>query len=357
MKDKFDKNLSIENTTFDDTVQLYDITKKPFRLYGNCEKAENIFSRMPENIAKTVSAGVLDRAKRCAGVRLRFKTNSRRLGIRVKFSKALQFPAQSAISTKGFDVYINGKYSFSIFSQDSASLSYEQITDMGNNADKDIIVYFPYNAVIEELVLALNKGAIVKEGDNYDIKKPIVFYGSSITHGFCVSRPGNTFTAMLSRSLNADYINLGFAGVCRGEETMAQYLASLEKSVLVCGYDHNEQSLSDLKERHLPFYKKFREIDKHSPILFVSSPNCIYNGESMHERMKIVEETYKYALANDDENVYFINGQTLYPDEIKFDCTADNIHPNDLGAYMIAEKIYESLKKSCINKFFAQKGI
>lgn len=345
MKDKFDKNLSVENIAFDDTVKLYDITKKPFRLYGNCDKAENIFSRMPENIAKTVSEGVLDRAKRCAGVRLRFKTNSRRLGIRVKFSKALQFPTQTAISTKGFDVYVDGKYSCSICAQDVASFSYENTIDLKNANEKDIVIYFPYNAVIDEFFIALDKNSEVYAGNDYTIKIPIVFYGSSITHGFCVSRPGNTFTAMLSRRLNADYINLGFSGVCRGEENMAQYLATLEKSVLVCGYDHNEQSLSNLKERHLPFYIKFRETDKESPILFVSSPNSICNGEVMYERMKVVEKTYEYALANGDKNVYFLSGQTIYPDEIRFDCVADTIHPNDLGAYMIAEKMYEPLKK------------
>ncbi len=345
MKDKFDKNLSVENTNFDNTVKLYDITQKPFRLYGNCSGAENVFSRMPENISKTISEGVLDRAKRCAGVRLRFKTDSRKLGIRVKFSKALQFPAQSAISTKGFDVYIDGEYSCSIVSEDSTSLSYEQIVDLGSIGEKDIIVYFPYNAMIEELFLALDKNAEISEGKTYKNQSPIVFYGSSITHGFCVSRPGNTFTAMLSRMLNSDYINLGFSGVCRGEETMAKYLASLEKSVFVCGYDHNEQSLSDLKERHLPFYRKFRETDKESPILFVSSPNSIYKGESMRSRMKIVEKTYEYALSNGDKNVYFIDGQTLYPENIRFDCTADGIHPNDLGAYMISERLCAELRK------------
>lgn len=345
MKDKFDKNLSVENTAFDETVKLYDITKKPFRLYGNCDKAENFFSRMPENVAKTVSEGVLDRACRSAGVRLRFKTNSQRIGIRVCFSKALQFPAQSAISTKGFDVYVDGKYSCSVFAQDAAVLSYEQIVDLGNRDEKDIVIYFPYNAVVEEFILALDNEAFVSEGSSYHIKTPIVFYGSSITHGFCVSRPGNTFTAMLSRKLNADYINLGFSGVCRGEENMAQYLSTLEKSVLVCGYDHNEQFLNDLKARHLNFYRKFREKDTESPILFVSSPNSIYKNENMYERMKVVEETCKYAASNGDKNVYFLNGQTLYPDEVRFDCSVDSIHPNDLGAYMISRKMYEPLRE------------
>ena len=107
MTDKFDNNLSIDNKSFDDAMEVYDVTKDPFRLYGNCCNEETMFTRMNLSIAKTVSEGVFDRANRAAGVRLRFKTNSRRVGIKVKFSKALQFPAQSAISTKGFDMYID----------------------------------------------------------------------------------------------------------------------------------------------------------------------------------------------------------------------------------------------------------
>lgn len=345
MKDKFDKNLSVENACFDNTVRLHDITKKPFQLYGNCTEAKSIFSRMPEDIAQAVSNGVLDRAVRCAGVRLRFKTNSNRIGIRVKFSKAIQFPAQSAISTKGFDVYVDGEYECSLFSSDLFSNSFEQLVDLQSVGVKDIIIYFPYNAVIEEIFIALDKNADVSEGNVYEIKTPIVFYGSSITHGFCVSRPGNTFTAMLSRMLNANYINLGFSGVCRGEVSMAEYLASINKSVFICGYDHNEQCLADLEERHLPFYKKFREVDVDSPILFVSSPNKVCKGELMYPRMKVVEATYNYAIKNGDKNVYFLDGQTLYPDDVRFDCSADAIHPNDLGSYMIANRLYDCLRK------------
>lgn len=345
MKDIFDKNLSVEKAVFDDNMKFYRVPSAPFKLYGNCVSADNIFARMPEKIAENISDGVADRAARSAGVRLRFKTNSKRLGLKVNFKKALQFPAQSAVSTKGFDVYTNGEYLVSVIPQNNSDLSYEQLVELGSNSEKDIVMYFPYNAVIDVMQIGLDKNAVIKESEDYPISLPIVFYGSSITQGFCVSRPGNVFSAMVSRKLNADYINLGFSGVCRGELPMAEYLASLKKSVLVCGYDHNEQCAADLEKRHLSFYKKFREMDKETPILFVSSPNSICKGEIMYERMKIVEKTYKYALENGDNNVYFIDGQTLYPDEIRFDCSADAIHPNDLGSYMIAEKICKQLRK------------
>ncbi|MBO7187687.1 MAG: hypothetical protein J6V68_04760, partial [Clostridia bacterium] len=189
--------------------------------------------------------------------------------------------------------------------------------------------------------------AHVSEGNKYHFNTPIVFYGSSITHGCSSSRTGNTYTAILSRALDSDYINLGFGESCKGEAIMAEYIASLKKSVFVCGYDHNALTLEELKENHLPFYKRFRSIDKTTPILFVSSPNVILHGDTktMYERMKVIEDTYKFALDSGDKKVYFINGRTLYPDDIRYDCSADGIHPNDLGAYMIAKGLYKELTK------------
>lgn len=45
---------------------------------------------------------------------------------------------------------------------------------------------------------------------------PVVYYGSSITQGVGVSRPGNCYEAMISRRFHLDFINLGFSGNARG---------------------------------------------------------------------------------------------------------------------------------------------
>lgn len=51
--------------------------------------------------------------------------------------------------------------------------------------------------------------------ENYEITTPVVFYGSSITHGATTSRPGISYPNMLSRRLNFDYLNLGFACIAK----------------------------------------------------------------------------------------------------------------------------------------------
>lgn len=344
MKDKFDKNLSFNNTSFDESLKIYDVTKPPFVLYGNCKEAKNIFARMNEKDAGKISSAVKDRGERCAGVRLRFKTNSKRLGLKVMLYTAHHFPSQTAISSKGFDVYADGKYVNSVFPDDNEKTKYEQIINFDNEKTKDIIIYFPYNAVVENLYLGIDKDASVSPGEEYVDLPPIVFYGSSITHGFSVSRPGIAFTSMISRDLDIDYVNLGFSGAAKGELSMAEYLASLNKSLIVCEYDHNEPTVEELAKKHLPFYKRFREIDKETPILFISKPDE-QDSVKAKERMEIIKRTYLYAMEKGDKNVYFIDGLSLFPDDIRYDCTVDAIHPNDLGAYMIAQKLSPEIRK------------
>lgn len=335
--------LPVKNSSVDG-MKFYAAESEPLKLYGNCQSDMGVYVRMPGDIAQSISDGVADRAMRSAGVRVRFKTNSERIGIKAVVKKYVQLPIQSAVATRGFDIYVNGKYRFSVTPQEDSNC-YEYAEKVVDEGEKDVTVYFPYNSVIESVYIGIDEEASVSAADSYAVNVPIVFYGSSITQGFCVSRPGNVFSAIVSRDLDADYINLGCSGVCRGEFLMADYLAALKKSVLVCGYDHNEQSTEELGERHLPFYKRFREGDRKTPVLFISSPNVIYNGGEMRSRMKIVENTYKYAAENGDKNIHFIDGSEIYPDEIRFDCSADGIHPNDLGSYMIAKAVSEKLKE------------
>ncbi len=341
----FDKNLVTDKAVFDDSFCFYNITESPFKIYGNSPQADNIYARMPENIAASVSPGVADSAARSAGIRCRFSTNSKRIGVKVSYKLCSQAVTQSALSSKGFDVYVNEKYFTSLRPQPDMEDHYEQIVSIGNCQNKDIMLCFPYFSVVDNVIVALDKEASVSESREYSHNTPVVFYGSSITQGFCVSRPGNIYPLMLSRMLDTDIINLGFSGVCRGEKLIAEYIGSLEKAVIVCEYDHNEADAEALGKNHLTFYKNLRKENPETPIIFISSPNEIYKGQVMYDRMKVVEATYKYAVENGDSNIYFVNGQQIYPDHIRGECSADAVHPNDLGSYMMAKKIFRVLKQ------------
>ena len=160
--------------------------------------------------------------------------------------------------------------------------------------------------------------------------------------------------------LDTNYINLGFAGSCRGEETMANYLASLSASVFVIDYDHNASDPKELEERHYPLYKRIRDKNPKTPIVFITRPNperggrngannVTYLNYEQNDRQKktynVIYDTYVRAKNEGDENVYFIDGRTLFGTELRELCTVDGTHPNDVGFYRMAKTIYPVLKE------------
>ena len=122
------------------------------------------------------------------------------------------------------------------------------------------------------LELGLDTGAAIRPAPSYPNKK-VVFYGSSITQGACASRPGNSYEAMVARRFGFDYVNLGFSGNAKGEDTMAAYIAGLDMDVFVYDYDHNAPTLEHLAKTHEPFFNIIREKRPDLPVVMISRPS------------------------------------------------------------------------------------
>ena len=82
MQGCFDKNLMVQKTAFDKNMTVYDVIKEPFSLHGNSKTAKNTFARMNEKTAEKFPEMIKRYGGRCTGVRLRFKTDSKRIGVR-----------------------------------------------------------------------------------------------------------------------------------------------------------------------------------------------------------------------------------------------------------------------------------
>ena len=123
---------------------------------------------------------------------------------------------------------------------------YESVIDLGETKMRQITINFPLYSAVSSLEIGLQETAVVESPTPYRVETPVVFYGSSITQGGCASRPGNCYTAVLSRRLDFDHVNLGFSGSGKAEQEMADYIAGLDMSVFVYDYDHNAPNLAHL---------------------------------------------------------------------------------------------------------------
>ena len=225
---------------------------------------------------------------------------------------------------------------------------YERSHTFSDGAKKRLItIGFPLYNYVEEVYLGIREGAVLEAAPAYTYDRPVVYYGSSITQGACSSRPSLSYPAYISRWLDCDYINLGFSGNAKGELVLAEYAASLNPSVFVLDYDYNAPDYEHLKATHEPFFKRFRELCPDTPVVMISSPSNYWRSDLAERncRRDLIRENYEKAVANGDDKVCFIDGDTLFGDEDWDACAVDGCHPNDLGFYRMAKRIAPEVRR------------
>lgn len=328
---------------------FYDPLKEPFSLHGLMVQEDGAFRRMPWEIAHAVSPKVYSLSSHTSGGRLRFVTDAERLALNVSFERMDARSIMSLQGSLGFDVYLekDGKETFLI----SVLPPIDPLNGYFNavplpEGEKQITLYFPLYNDVKSLSVGLSRGASLKKAEPYENAKPILFYGSSITQGACASRPGISYVARIARSLRSDFINLGFAGACKGEKVMADYLATIDSSVFVLDYDHNSPGPEFLKETHYGVYKTYREKHPDTPIVLVTRPASDPLLPKVIGRRSVVMETYLRALAEGDQRILFVDGFDLLDDEDRMDCTVDGTHPNDYGFYRMAKIIGSAVERA-----------
>lgn len=347
---EIDKNLNIDTTINEPDIVWLDVNECPFAIHGvKYDSSAGRYLRMPANIAQSVSFGVGVLNDNTAGGRVRFRTNSNFIGIHAVMKNPPPFSHMPVTGKSGFDLYrktndIEGYlYCHSFVPPFGMTNGYSSgfVTD---GCDAEYIINFPLYDNVHALYIALKKNATLAPPSAYNFEKPIVYYGSSITQGGCASRPGNSYQAILSRRLDADFVNLGFSGSALAENAIAHYLASLDMSVFVCDYDHNAPDTEHLRQTHPHLYNTIRKAQPELPIIFLSAPCVLLKKDQFAERRNIIYNTYQTALNQGDKNVYFIGGEELFAGECWDSCTVDGAHPNDFGFYRMAMRIEETLK-------------
>ena len=340
---QIDKNMATETVIEKDGLVFVTPEDERIRLYG-VFKTERGYCRMPDEVAKSVNTGVAGLNYNTAGGRVRFKTNSKRIAIIASRDTTYNPDHMTFTNVAGFDVYDGHTYvtTFRPGSYVGGKNTFESSTGFSDAKERVITINFPNYGPVCSLYIGVEQGATLEAAPDYTYEKPVIFYGSSVTQGGCCSRAGLNYPSVLSRMLDMNFTNLGFSGSCKGELEMAEYIAGLEKSALIMGFDHNAPSPEFLAERHEPFFKRIRELCPDLPIVFITRAAFIPNPDR-DARLAVVQRTYDNARAAGDENVYFVpTPNSLAP--IGNDGTVDGCHPNDLGFWFMAQGIYPTLK-------------
>jgi len=347
-------NIKDERILAREDIRFMDVRETDeLRVYGLYDyKNGEHFKRMPEEVAEKVSEGVQGLNFHTAGGRVRFVTDSNVLAVRSCFPSFSFMHLMSPTGTSGFDVYIteNGKERFLGIIRPFGA---PEMTphDFGDGTvgmlglpkgRKQLTINMPIHNRMDKLYIGLAEGSTLEKSADYKFEKPVLYYGSSITQGMCASRPGMAYEAQISRELDCNFVNLGFAGKCLGEPAMADYIASLDPSVFVYDYDHNSTRHQHYLDTHEALYKKFRAAHPSTPVIFVGRPDFwlkgYLNAPLPETNREVLYATYQKAFER-GEKVYYVDGYSLFDGEDREECTMDLVHPNDLGMYRMANNI------------------
>ena len=326
-------------------ITFYDVRKEPFSIHGLWEPQRGgEFLRIPQEVAENANAFILNGLYRnTAGGRVRFTTNSDTLVVRAIRTPEDELVPLSPYLEFGFDLYIKRQ-----FGEEFLDVKLPVCRGNGNvrenvfklpEGEKELTLYFPCYGSVADLELGLKTGSTLRAHSPYTYKKPVLFYGSSITQGAAASRPGKAYPTLLSHRFGFDFINFGFAGGCLGEESLCRYMASLPIGAFVSDYDHNRSSAAKLATNHFRVYEIIREKHPDIPYYMISRPDFQYT-DAHFDRRAVVMESYLKAWRGGDRNVYFIDGSVFFADTPnKLEYTIDTCHPTDEGFQRMANLI------------------
>ena len=341
-----DPNFNVNDAFGRDDVVMRNCREEPFSVHG-VFWSEGKFRRMPREIAERVSEGVKSLHQSAAGGRVRFVTDSPFVAISSVITAKSYMSHFAMTGSAGFDLYADNEYIKSFVPPLNYSNGYQSLIQIpGERKKRTVMIDFPLYSHVGELFIGLAPDAILEKAPDYKHSLPAVFYGSSITQGGCASRPGTCYQAPLSRHFDLDYINLGFSGNAKGEDTMIEYLASLPMSVFFLDYDHNAPTPEHLDATHERLFLAFRKTHPETPVIMMTRPKAVLTEDEC-KRRAVVEKTYKNALARGDKNVYFIDGAALTA-LCGNEGTVDNCHPTDFGFAAMAKALIELIEREGI---------
>ena len=209
-------------------------------------EAGGMLRRLPFAAKGVVRSTIYGASEDTAGLAVRFRSDARTLLINASVTSAgEEMPHMPASGESGFDLYCF----------DPSSKSYRWLalwTPAGHahpwptaatgtltgsaplpalegGATREFILYLPlYNGVKYVSIGVEGPASLLPSPTASPRPAPVVVYGTSITQGGVVSRPGMAWTNIVGRSLGRNVLNFGYSGQGYMEISVATFLVKVE---------------------------------------------------------------------------------------------------------------------------------
>ena len=331
-----------------EAISWFDPGETPFEVSGfEWIGEDSLYRRLPVHPPWEVREAVDQLANHTAGGQIRFSSNSRRILIRVELREKSGMYHMPATGQSGFDLYVKEGEELRYFRTarfNPDSIRYEALLfESDIEKMRTFTLNFPLYNGVHWVRIGVDQSAEVEAPPAHMREGKIVVYGTSITQGGCVGRPGMAYTNILSRRLDMQFVNLGFSGNGRGEPALAHLIARIpDMRCIILDYEANAGE--GIKETLGPFVDILRESHPRVPILIVSKIrfSMAMEGSTNYNNWMQLKEFQK-ALVRErtsagDENIFFMDGADILGEDYD-ECTVDGVHPNDLGSMRMAEAL------------------
>ncbi|MBZ4677031.1 MAG: GDSL-like Lipase/Acylhydrolase family [Anaerophaga sp.] len=325
-----------------------------FPLMGKTsDETETRYERLPAYLKEVCRPPVWNLGKNTSGLAVRFRTNSTAISAKWEVLGDNRMNHMTETGIKGVDLYAweKGHWQPVKAGLPSGKVNERTIISDMTLQEREYLMFLPlYDGVIS-LSIGIDSTAYIKNPalPYPDTTNPIIVYGTSITQGGCASRPGMSYTNILTRLLNKEVINLGFSGNGQLDYEIAELMATRrDASMFILDFIPNVNA-TQLTEKTKPFFDILRKANPNTPILFVETvifPHSFYDKSiyaTITKKNRLLREEYEKIKREGDKNVYYLANDDLIGSD--GEATVDGIHFTDLGFSRFAEKLYDTIRQ------------
>lgn len=350
---KLDPNMALNKADADGIV-WFDPKAEPFELVGfEWIKRDSVFRRLPLHPNWKIPEAVDQLANQTAGGQIRFQTNSNKILLRVKLSERSGMYHMPATGQSGFDLYIkenNSQHYIKTTRFPHDTIQYQTTFHVGkSNKMQNITLNFPLYNGVKSVLVGIEENSVLKSPEPFSEPGKIVIYGTSITQGGCVARPGMVYSNILSRKLDIEFVNLGFSGNGKGEPELAHLINEISDTRLII-LDYEANAGKTIQTSIGPFIDILRKGHPEIPILIMSKTRYA-NATDGSESFKLLmnNRDFQKNLVADrkkegDNHIHFMDGSVVLGEDY-YECTVDGVHPSDLGSYRIAQALFIEIEE------------
>lgn len=314
------------------------------------------FDRLPGKAEGVIRDRVWELSRHSAGMCVRFETDAPE--IHVRYGLLLERLAMShmpATGVSGVDLYAQdaqGIDRWVAVARPQEQTVEAPLAEGLTPGMRRYTLYLPLYNGTESLEIGVGKGETFEPVPPRD-EKPIVFYGTSIMHGACASRPGMGIPAILGRRLRRPVINLGFSGNGRMEPEVGALLGELDPAVYAidCLPNMNEGTVS---ERATPLVRQLRKARPDTPILlvedrsFTNTPFFPARKERHRMSRAALRQAFRELKDSGVERLFYLDGDHLLG--LDGEAATDGSHPSDLGMVRYADA-YEPALRAILKQY------